>query len=78
MLTTAGHTEHRTEKGRYIMTEQNETPDVAVDDTADDTEGHFRKTAPDDEATDDAEGHFRRTAPDDEATDDTEGHLRRT
>jgi hypothetical protein len=64
------------------MTEQNETPDVAVDNAADDTEGHFRKTAPDDEATtDDTEGHFRRTAPDDAATedtDDTEGHLRRT
>jgi hypothetical protein len=43
------------------MTEQNETPDVAVDDTADDTEGHFRRTAPDDEDTDDTEGHFRKT-----------------
>jgi hypothetical protein len=43
------------------MTEQNETPDVAVDDTADDAAGHLRKTAPDDEATDDTEGHLRRT-----------------
>jgi hypothetical protein len=46
------------------MTEQNETPDIAVDDSADDA--------------DDAEGHFRRSAPDDVDTDDTEGHVRKT
>ena len=43
------------------MTERNETPDIAVDDSADDTEGHFRRTAPDDEDTDDTEGHVRKT-----------------
>jgi len=59
------------------MTEQNETPDITVDDSADDAEGHFRKTAPDDEAADDAEGHVRKSAPDDD-TDDTEGHFRKT
>jgi hypothetical protein len=43
------------------MTEQNETPDIAVDDSADDAEGHFRRTDVDDEDTEDTEGHFRRT-----------------
>jgi hypothetical protein len=63
------------------MTEQNETPDIAVDDSADDAddaEGHFRRSAPDDVDTDDTEGHFRRSAPDDVDTDDTEGHVRKT
>jgi hypothetical protein len=46
--------------------EQNETPDIAVDnsavdDSADDTEGHFRKSVADDEDTDDTEGHLRKT-----------------
>jgi len=43
------------------MTEQNETPDIAVDDTADDAEGHFRRSVADDEDTDDTEGHLRKT-----------------
>jgi hypothetical protein len=43
------------------MSEQNETPDIAVDDSADDAEGHLRKTAADDEDTDDTEGHLRKT-----------------
>ena len=47
------------------MAEQNETPDIAADDSADDVEGHFRKTAVDDEGTEeteDTEGHFRKAA----------------
>ena len=43
------------------MAEQSETPDIATDDTADDAEGHFRKTAVDGEDGEDTEGHFRRT-----------------
>ncbi len=41
------------------MTEQNQTPDIAVEHSADDTEGHFRK-ADDTPDTDDTEGHFIR------------------
>ena len=43
------------------MTEQNETPDIAVDDAVDDAEGHVRKSVQDDENTDDTEGHVRKT-----------------
>jgi hypothetical protein len=44
------------------MTEQNETPDIAVDDSADDAEGHFRKADNTEgtEGTEDTEGHFRK------------------
>jgi hypothetical protein len=56
------------------MTEQNETPDIAVEDSADDAEGHFRKADTSD--TDDTEGHFRK-ADDTSDTDDTEGHFKR-
>jgi hypothetical protein len=37
------------------MTEQDETPDTTVDDSAHDTEGHFIRS----DNTDDTEGHFR-------------------
>jgi hypothetical protein len=42
------------------MTEHNETPDIAADDSTDDAEGHFRR-ADGTEDTEDTEGHFRRT-----------------
>jgi hypothetical protein len=44
------------------MTEQNETPDIAVDDSADDTEGHARRRTDQDdtEDTEDTEGHARK------------------
>lgn len=54
------------------MTEQNLTPEIAIDDAIDDTQGHARR---DDEDTDDTQGHARR---DDEDTDDVEGHARRS
>jgi hypothetical protein len=41
------------------MTEQNQTPDIAVEDGADDTAGHFVRAADTDD-TDDTEGHFRK------------------
>ena len=37
------------------MTEQNQTPDITVDDSADDTEGHFIRSD-DTHDTDDTEG----------------------
>jgi hypothetical protein len=55
------------------MTELNETPDLAAQDT-EDTEGHVR-IREDADDTEDTEGHFRREDADE--TDDTEGHFRR-
>jgi hypothetical protein len=57
------------------MTEQNQTPDIAVEDGADDAEGHFIRAADTDD-TDDTAGHFVRAADTDD-TDDTEGHFRK-
>jgi hypothetical protein len=43
------------------MTEENHTPDTAVDYDAQDTEGHFFRNDEDDtDETDDTEGHFIR------------------
>ena len=60
------------------MTEQIQTPDIAADDDADDTEGH-KVRARDDEDTDDTEGHKVRSRDDEDDTevDDVEGHTRR-
>ncbi len=57
------------------MTEQNQAPKVA----ADDTEGHVRFRS-DDDAGEDTEGHVRFRSDDDagDDADDTEGHFRRT
>jgi hypothetical protein len=53
------------------MTEQNQTPDIAADDSAADAEGHVFRDDTDD--ANDADGHmFRDDAGD---TDDTEGHF---
>jgi hypothetical protein len=57
-----GIPEHQERKGRHIMTEQNETPDLVIDDT----EGHFIRS---DDTDDDAQGHFIRS----DDTDDSEG-----
>jgi hypothetical protein len=55
------------------MTEQNQTPEIAVEDSADDAEGHFIK-ADDTTDTDDTGGHFIK-ADDTTDTDDTGGHF---
>ena len=64
------------------MTEQYQNPAVSED--AEDTEGHFRRSAAadperDDAKADDTKGHTRaRVIPgDDQDEDDTEGHLRK-
>jgi hypothetical protein len=57
------------------MTEQNQTPDIAVEDSADDAEGHVIR-ADNTTDTDDTEGHLRK-ADNTTDTDDTEGHFRK-
>ena len=59
------------------MTEHNETPDITVEDRADDAAGHFIRSAEDNADADDAAGHFIRSAEDNADADDTEGHFRR-